>query len=187
MGATGPSPAGGGAGLGPALARLRGLQGVDGAALAELAAAGEPRRMEGGEALLAHGDVADRAWLLVEGRLLLRWGSDGRALGDLWPGEVVGEGALFGVPRPRTGDLVCAGPALLLGFSADALRALGPRPAVAALQRRVLASTARRLQGVDLERRRAGTPPSPAAPPAEPRAAEPSLLQRLMGLLGVRE
>lgn len=152
---------------------LPGFRGLPPGALAELALLGEPRRLRAGELLFREGDPADRALLLLSGKLAasVGQGAASRALGEVHPGELVGELALLGRGQRRSADVtaVVGGVGLLVG--PDTLRRGASSPAVAALERQLLGTLTRRirktnqaLQGIWREEdQAAGRPTSPPA------------------------
>lgn len=154
---------------------LPGFRGLPQGALAELALLGEPRRLRPGELLFREGDPADRALLLLSGKLAasVGQGAAARALGEVHPGELVGELALLGRGQRRSADVtaVVGGVGLLVG--PDTLRRGASSPAVAALERQLLGTLTRRirktnqaLQGIWREEDQAAGRGAPGAQPS---------------------
>jgi CRP-like cAMP-binding protein len=129
------------------LAQLPLLRGLDEDALAAIAAAGVPIRLNSGDFLVRQGDLGDTLYLLLTGALLARVGSsagDAASLtvATIMPGEVVGELALL-ASVPRSADVVATEESTLLMFDrVHALGLLGAHPAIA---RRVMGQIAARL------------------------------------------
>jgi CRP-like cAMP-binding protein len=175
------------------LARLKPFRGVDPAHVQALESAGRWQQLEAGQVVAEQGDAADSAMLLVEGRMRVRVAESERDLGDLWPGSVVGENALFGVNSTRSYSVRTVLPSRILHLRREELRQLAGSPAVAALQRHVIAVTARRLQTADLDMRKVWRDEDqarfaasrPAEPPSAPAASTGSLFDRLKALIGV--
>jgi CRP-like cAMP-binding protein len=177
------------------LARLKPFRGVDPAHVQALEQSGRWEQLEAGAPVTEQGDTADTAMLLVEGRMRVRVAESDRDLGDLWPGSVIGENALFGVNSARSYSVRTVVPSRVLHLRREDLRALSGSPAVAALQRHVIAVTARRLQTADLDMRKVWRDEDqarfaasrPAAPSPEPASAAGAggLFDRLKALIGV--
>ena len=171
------------------LARLRTFRGVAPADLQALAAAGTWLEFENGESISREGDDDRSTMILVDGRMRVQVSQGARDLGDLWPGGVIGESALFGVRTKRCFSVSSVGHSRVLSLTRDRLRALPNNTAVAALQRHVIEVTAKRLQTADLDLRRVWREEDRArhvasAPVVEP-AAPMGLFDRLKTLLGV--
>ena len=131
---------------------LPGFRGLPHGALGDLAQLGEARRFEAGTLLFREGDVADRALLLLSGKLAASVGAGAatRALGEVHPGELVGELALLGAGQRRSADVtvVVTGVGILMG--PDTLQRGASSPAVAALERQLLGTLTRRIRRTNL-------------------------------------
>ncbi|HLZ36900.1 MAG TPA: Crp/Fnr family transcriptional regulator [Mycobacteriales bacterium] len=105
------------------------------------------RTVHRGEVLFAEGDVGDRLFVVVEGKVKIsRQFADGREnmLAVLGPGEMFGELSLFD-PGPRTASATALTDAVLVELPHDALRPwLSGRPEVASALLRALARRLRR-------------------------------------------
>lgn len=105
------------------------------------------RNVHRGEVLFAEGDVGDRLFVVVEGKVKIsRQFADGREnmLAVLGPGEMFGELSLFD-PGPRTASATALTDAVLVELPHDALRPwLSGRPEVASALLRALAQRLRR-------------------------------------------
>ena len=101
----------------------------------------------GGE-LCRQGDVADHALFIVQGRLKawVREGTRERPVSDVWPGELVGEAALYAAAIHRTATLRAFNDSAALRLTREGLEAMGGTHALAALQENMLESMARRLR-----------------------------------------
>jgi CRP/FNR family transcriptional regulator len=105
------------------------------------------RTVRRGEVLFAEGEVGDRLFVVVEGKVKIsRSFADGREnmLAVLGPGEMFGELSLFD-PGPRTATATALTDAVLVELPHDALRPwLSGRPEVASALLRALAQRLRR-------------------------------------------
>jgi len=186
-----------------ALQCLEPLHGVPPEAVAELVQFTTVVRFGPNQALFRQGDpVGDVAWLLLSGRMSVRvaTGRHQRMMADIWPGEIVGEAALYTKGHTRSATVVTAAPTVALVIPRAAILDNPNQPAIIALELHLLEALAKRLRSTNavLQRvvneqrsaataaaaRRAGyqrTPPVTAAPPAaQPEPTEPlSLAQRL--------
>ncbi len=177
------------------LRRLRPFRDVSPDDLAQLVAAGRWEELPAGATVSDQGDDALSAILIVEGRLRVRVTESARDLGDLWPGSVVGENALFGVRTARSYSVSTVTRSRLLHLTRDQLRSLTGNGAVAALQRHVIEVTGRRLQTADLDMRKVWRGEDQARHAARKAAEEqaaaaeagarPGLFERLKTLMGV--
>lgn len=145
-----------------------------------------------GAILAKQGEEAEVGMLLVQGRLLCRLDPGQRDLGELWPGSLVGDRALFGKRNNHLVSVIASTDCTLLELSRADLRSHADNPAVAALQRFLIADTARRLQAVDLDIRRlwtqrdqaAAKAAAPEPTPRPPQAEAGGLLDTLKRLFG---
>ncbi|MFM2248374.1 MAG: hypothetical protein RL071_4449 [Pseudomonadota bacterium] len=163
---------------------LPGFRGLPPGALAELSLLGEPRRLHAGQVLFREGEAADQALLLLSGRLAatIGQGAASRALGEVHPGELVGELALLGRGQRRSADVTAVVPGVGLLVGPDTLRRGASSPAVAALERQLLGTLTRRirktnlaLQGIWREEDQAALRPGTSAPTgAAPAPTAPS-------------
>lgn len=131
-----------------ALQALPLFRGVPTSALTELAEQGAPVHFAHGATVFKQGAPADHALLVLDGRLKA-WAEEGersQPVSDVFPGELVGEAALFGLKGIRTATLKAWAPTDALRLTAADLDALSGSPAVAALQRHMLQTLARRLR-----------------------------------------
>jgi CRP-like cAMP-binding protein len=132
------------------------------------------------------------AVLLLSGRLTVSVESGGarRNMADVWPGEFVGEGALFSRGAVRTATVTAAAPSHGLKITRDMLARNVGQPAVVALEQHLVATMARRITATQktlqrvMQEQQAVTAPAaylstPIARPSAPRSESPTLVQRL--------
>lgn len=129
------------------LAAASALSGADPAAVAELERVLERMDLEPGAVLVRQGDTADRVYIVLEGGLAitLESGRSGgeQVLGDVGPGDVVGELAVLSGTR-RTATVRAATKAVVGAIGrAELLRVTADHPS---LVERLLASSLRRLR-----------------------------------------
>lgn len=166
----------------PAIARLPLFSGVPAAALEQLWSQGAAVQIPRGTEAFRQGAPADHCLLVVSGRLKA-WAEQGgreQPVSDVFPGELVGEAALFDPSASRTATLRAWEDSLCLRLTPADLARLSGSPALAALQRHMLHTTARRLRTTHLavrkqQKRRAA---------ASGRSASPSTWQRLARFFG---
>jgi len=174
-----------------ALSQLYLFRGVPARALAEILSLAPPVRYKAGDVLFRQRDPADVAMLLVEGRLVVsvRVEDVVRQVGDVKPGEVVGETALLNPNGRRSATVVAAVPSTALKLSWYMLERAPMNPGVVALEQHLLGALVRRIrktnQAILAEWRNMADPVPPAPAPA-PAAEAPrrGLMSRLLGLFG---
>lgn len=141
------------------------------------------------------GEPADTALLLLSGRLSVevQEGGASRAVGEIHPGEVAGETALFlpGAHRSATVRAREASRALVL--RPEVMDLAGQNPAVVLIEQHLLGTLSRRIRGTNLAIQgvwKAEAPAAAALPAAGPAAAPPpppaTLRGRLAALFGAR-
>lgn len=169
-----------------ALAVFRGVPEADLLAFEDLC---RPVALSVGQVVFCAGEVADAALLLVSGRLVASVG--GRELGEIHPGELLGELGLLGRGQRRSADVVAREPSLALTLPADPLASGDRNLAVVAIERHLLATLSRRIRRTNQALSsvwREDSAPAPA--PASPGASEPaapasgSLRARISRLFG---
>jgi len=143
------------------------------------------RRYEEGQQVFLQGDPADRAMLVVEGRLVSVVGD--KPVGEIRVGEVVGETALFVRGGHRNATVCAREPTRCLVITRELLARSANNPAVVAIEQHLLGSLARRIRSTNLNIQRvwkdhaddeASAASDDAAAPA------PTLRDRLRGLFG---
>lgn len=175
-----------------ALSSLYMFRGVPQRALSELLSLAPPARYPPGEVVFRQGEPADVGLLLVEGRLVVSVKVEAvvRQVGDVRPGEIVGETALFNINGRRSATVVASEPSSALKLSWYLLERAPQNAAVMALEQHLLGAMVRRIrktnQAIGAEwRLLAGPATAPTSPePAAAPEARRSLLGRLMGLFG---
>jgi len=119
------------------------------AALESLALSATTVRFAEGDTVFQQGTPADVALLLAEGRLTVHvlgpQGAD-RVLGELRPGEVVGEQALLMSGASRSATVRAAEPCAGLLLSRELLERGQQNPAVVAIEQHLIASLVRRIR-----------------------------------------
>ena len=170
------------------LSRLPAFSSVPGDHLRRFVLAGTPVRLSPGRVLVRQDAPIPRgggmAWLVVEGvlRAYVRGSGGEEPVGDVRPGEVVGELGLFANGGRRSATVRVEQPALCVRFDAAVLEALPHNRAVLALERHLMGSLARRIRKANLLIQKAWRESSADTPPEEP--MRPGFLQRLAALFG---
>jgi CRP-like cAMP-binding protein len=130
------------------------------------------------EVAFRQGDLADRALLVVTGRLDAVLGSE--TLGDVRPGEIVGETALFVPDGLRQATVRAAVASTCLCLTAASLRDHRDNPAVVALQQHLIGTLGRRIRSTNLLiQKQWNLHRTPEAPPPPP-----TLVDRLRLMFG---
>lgn len=168
---------------------LRPLLGVPAAEIEALLPLGHERDLAEGEVLVRPGTPADRAWLLVDGRLSVSVDDPPRRIGDIWPGEVVGESAFFGEAPPHTVLVTAEASSRVLEITPELLEASRGSIALMRMQGFLVGALSRRIKATNLGMRKAwqehrAAEATPSTTP-EPEVA-PTLAQRLGALLGMK-
>ncbi len=125
--------------------------------LAELERMAARVHFELGQPVFRQGEPADHALLLLDGRLSVSVQTDRgpRAVGDVWPGEVVGESGLFLAGAVRNANVLAEVDSVALLIDQEFLdKARGTR-ALALAQQHLMATTARRIRATNLAMRKA--------------------------------
>lgn len=134
-----------------ALTALYLFQYIEAPALDELLASSTARSLTPGEVIITEGAPADSAFLLVSGRLEARIIGGDRVLGDIRPGEIVGETALLTQGGRRGASVIALDPSEVLELTPTMMRSAASNPAVIALERHLLGTMVRRLRGMSLD------------------------------------
>ncbi|MBO87473.1 MAG: hypothetical protein CL927_19160, partial [Deltaproteobacteria bacterium] len=105
-------------------------------ALRELLAIAPPTRISAGQTLFTEGAPADVALLLIQGRLVASVGdgSEARQVGDIRPGEIVGEQGLFVPGGKRSARVMAAERSIALLLTPEVMDHAAQNPAIAALE-----------------------------------------------------
>jgi CRP-like cAMP-binding protein len=116
--------------------------------------AAPPEAVPAGAVLAREGELADRAFFLVAGRLRasLALGAErDRTVNEIAAGEVTGETALFLTGGRRTATLTALEPSTVLVLRRELFRPGEPNPALVALESHILAGLARRIDRTDAQ------------------------------------
>lgn len=137
--------------------------------------------------IFRQGEPADHALLVVEGRLeaTVEAGGKIRRVGEIGPGEVVGEQALFHTEGRRSATVAALQPSRCLVVSRSLLEKGGENKAVVALETYLLGSLARRIRSTNrtlMQAWKEATPKPTMLETAAPTTT--SLLQSLRRLFG---
>ncbi len=174
----------------PATQDLRPFRIIPAAELAELERLGHKLHFGGGQHVFREGEPADHALLLLDGRLsvAVRTAAGPRSVGDVWPGEVVGETALFNPRSTRNATVTAVVASTCLVVDEPLLGAARGSRALAAAQNHLLSTMAKRIRSTNLSIRRAWQEERAAKAARdrspEPEQPHPSLLQRLVSIFG---
>lgn len=139
------------------LQRLRSLQTLPKEELVNLLKYGESRALAQDEVLIELGSRVPTACLLAQGRLVaeLPTASGTRLLGEIWPGEVTGEGALSRGDWTAAVQVRAVVPSKLVLLTPELFAKTKGTRAQAALQGHLIGVLAKRIQGTNLQLRRA--------------------------------
>jgi CRP-like cAMP-binding protein len=153
-------------------------------ALSELCILAPPVQFPIGALVFEQGMTADVALLLIEGKLNVEVHGAGqpRQLGQVHPGEIVGEQALFSRGGERSATVKAGQASSCLLLSAEVMEKASTNPAVIAIERQLLATLARRIRGTNQEIQKVWKEASELAPPEDKK----TLTTRLRGLFGGR-
>jgi CRP-like cAMP-binding protein len=141
-----------------------------------------------GQPVFRQGEPADHALLLIDGRFSVSVDTDRgpRAVGDVWPGEVVGESALFLPGATRNANVLAEVSSIALLIDEDFLtRARGTR-ALCTAQKHLMATSARRIRATNLAMRKAWQQQRAEASATQdiPSEGKAGFRQRLSRILG---
>ncbi len=167
------------------LARLPLFRSVPAASLEALMRAGRLRYLGIGERVLTQGEPATSAILLVSGLLEVSVATEAgqHHVGEVHPGELVGEQGLFVAQGRRNATVMCNRPSRILTLTPDLLIEQRDSLAIVALEQHLIATIARRIRKTNLEIQKAWK----AAQQEEEAAKAPASLsfrQRLRAMLG---
>lgn len=165
---------------------LPAFKGVPMADLTELCRYVYGRHLLRGEVLYEEDAPATDACLLLSGRLSVRLG-DGKVVGDLWPGELVGDAALFDTQGRRNATVFAVMDSECAVIEPQLFALLPHNRAVVAIEEHLLASMARRIRAANARLEQTWRPEAPEAPnpgaAAEPKKA--GLRDTILRILGV--
>lgn len=153
-------------------------------ALRELVSLAPPTRFGAGHAVFEEGAPADVALLLLSGRLVasVGTGDNAKQVGDIRPGEIVGEQGLFIPGGQRSARVVAAEPSVALLVTPELMDHAARNPAIVALEQHLLGTLARRIRATNQAIQMAwkADPPADTSPDARPR----TIRERLSALFG---
>jgi len=174
------------------LTKLFLFKGVPRRSLQELLSLAPPVRFMTGQPVFHQGAEADSALLLIEGRLIATVTAlaDDKEVGQIRPGEIVGEQGLFVAGGKRSASVVAAAPSACLLLSPAVMDHAFHNPAIVCLEQHMLGTLARRIRGTNqaIQKVWKDVPdPDAEADAAAAEAARPTTLRdRLASLFGGR-
>ena len=156
------------------------------AEIESLVALAPPQEYPADAVVFRQGDRADVAVLVVDGRLeaTVEAGGKVRRVGEIGPGEVVGEQALFHPGARRNATVSALQPSRGLIISHELLENAADNQAVVALETYLMGSLARRIRSTNRTLRQAWKEASPKTSVAAAAAGSSSLLANLRRLFG---
>ena len=166
------------------LSQMHVFRDVPNRALNELCILAPPVQFPIGATIFDQGNKADVALLLINGKLDVEVASKGqrRQVGQVHPGEIVGEQALFSRGGQRSATVRAGTACSCLLLSVDVLDKASTNPAIIAIERQLLATLARRIRGTNQEIQKVWKETSDL----EVKEQKQSLATRLRGLFGGR-
>ena len=116
--------------------------------LQELCILAPPVHFNAGACIFEQGEPADVALFVIRGRLvaLVRSGAAEKQVGDIRPGEVVGEQALLIPSGFRNAGVIAAEESSCLLISPDLLKVAAQNPAFVAIEQHLIGTMARRIR-----------------------------------------
>jgi len=138
--------------------------------------------------IFEQGSAASRALLLVEGKLevSVKSGTTHHHVGEIHPGEVVGEQALFVAGGLRNAAVFANQPSICLVLSPALFQHSGDDLAIAALERHLIATLSRRIRKTNLEIQKAWKACRVEVPESEDDEEKATLRERLRSMFGGR-
>ena len=136
---------------------LQSLQSLPKNELVDLLQYGESRALEQNEVLIKIGSKVQTTYLLAQGGLVaeLPSNSGSRTVGKIWPGEVTGEGALSHGYWTASVQVRAVVPSKVLLLTPEFFAKTRGTRAHAALQGHLIGVLAKRIQGTNLQLRKA--------------------------------
>ena len=153
-------------------------------ALSELCILAPPVNFPIGATVFEQGKTSDVALLLINGRLDVEVESRGqrREVGQVHPGELVGEQALFSRGGERSATVRASTASSCLLLSPEVMEQAQSNPAIMAIERHLLATLARRIRRTNQEIQKIWKETGDLQPPEQ----TTTLVNRLRGLVGGR-
>lgn len=135
----------------PTAQGLRPFRTIPGNEIAELERLAHKVHFALGQPVFREGEPADYALLLLDGRLSVSVATPKgpRTVGDVWPGEVVGESALFIVGSVRNASVMAEVDSAALLIDEEFLEKARGTRALAVAQQHLMATTARRIRATN--------------------------------------
>jgi len=156
--------------------------------LAELERMASRVHFDLGQPVFTQGDTADYALLLLDGRLSVRVETDRgpRSVGDVWPGEVVGESGLFLPGSVRNASVLAEVASVALLIDEDFLSKTRGTRALCVAQQHLMTTTARRIRATNLAMRKAWQQQRAEASATQdaPSGGRANIRERLSKILG---
>jgi CRP-like cAMP-binding protein len=120
-------------------------------ALRDLVSLAPPTRFAAGMDVFEEGAPADVALLLIQGRLVasVGQGDSAKQVGDIRPGEIVGEQGLFVPGGLRSAKVIAAEHSTALLVTPELMDHASRNPAIVALEQHLLGTLARRIRGTN--------------------------------------
>ena len=133
------------------LAKMYMFRNVSRDQLTKLCALAPPTTFQEGHVLFRQGQPADVALLVLDGRLVaeVSGGEAVRTVGDIRPGEIVGERALLSRGGRRSATVSAAKPSRCLLLSWETLEKGTDNTALVAVEKHLLGSLARRIRSTN--------------------------------------
>lgn len=174
-----------------AIANLYVFRSIERQDIEKICALAPPQDFPVGSIVFKQGDVAAHALMVVSGRLeaTVEAGGIGRRVGEIGPGEVVGEQALFHIHGSRSATVAALQDSRCLVVTPQLLTEGANNPAVVALETYLLGSLARRIRSTNRSLLQAWKEAAPKPGPAQAAAkatamASSNLLDNLRRLFG---
>lgn len=168
------------------LTRVPALRRIPTDALEELLAMSTERKVASGQVVYEAGGAGDPAMLLVHGRLQVMLPDGSRKLGDVWPGEIIGEAAFFDPDHTHKMRVVAMVDSTLAEIPTDLVDAARGSQALAAMQTHLITVMARRVQSTNLAIRKAWQEERAARAAADLEAQKPTKAAEKPETLGSR-
>ncbi|MFT7520439.1 MAG: CRP-like cAMP-binding protein [Kiritimatiellia bacterium] len=157
------------------------LEGISGVEVEQMLAGMVERRFASGDVLFLRGIPADQAGLIISGCVSTSIGREGHEhrLGRSWPGEVIGETAIYHPSAPRSATTTALEDTVVLEWNRELLENQRSNPAIRSLERMLIGEIAGRLRAshltIEQVWREADDPTDLAAPmdPVDMDAATP--------------
>ena len=171
------------------LVRLPMFRGISTPDLEDLLTHMEVVRFAPGERVFEQGEAANGALIVVQGQLEARIASDSteRAIGKIHPGELCGEAGFFQRQGLRNARVVAVRQSACVRLSPESMQATLGNPAMAAVEKHLVVSVARRIRLTNLDIQKVWKEQAVRESEDSPAVdTKNTLLGQLRGLLGGR-